>query len=165
MLACWQDLIYYSLTQFRVGYIKQKDNVMQNDTLVREQILADNIKMLDSVNRKIAKLLVQKDELTNQIICEFGHNHEGQRSYEYYQWKIEIKTPCIYSLNKKLYETGDYNIPAEFNPIKQSLSYAIDKRLCDESLNTAPSNVRDMLIELIDKKPGKASVTIKERSA
>ena len=42
-------------------------------------------------------------------------------------------------------------------------SYSIDKKLCDLYMLDAPKKVRDALIELIDKKPGKPSVTIKER--
>jgi len=66
-------------------------------------------------------------------------------------------------LNKRLYEVGELNIPDEYNPIKRSFAYSIDKRLCDEYLVTAPEDVRDTLISLIEKKPGKAGIVIKER--
>ncbi len=129
----------------------------------QEHCFVEGIKELDSVNKRIAKLLVRKEELTSQIIGALDHEHEGQKTYEYGIWKLEIRTPFIYSLNKKAYESEDYRLPAEFNPVKESISYTIDKRLCDKYLVEAPIEVRDVLIELIDKKPGKASVTIKER--
>jgi hypothetical protein len=129
----------------------------------QEQCFVEGIKELDSINKRIAKLIVRKEELTNQIIGALDHEHEGQKTYEYGMWKLEVKTPFIYSLNKKAYESEDYRIPSEFNPIKESISYTIDKRLCDKYLVEAPVEVRDALIELIDKKPGKASVTIKAR--
>jgi hypothetical protein len=129
----------------------------------QEQCFAESIKELEKVNKQIAKLLVRKDELTDLIIGALEHDHEGQKSYEYGVWKIEVKTPYIYSLNKKLYESGDVKIPDDFNPVKQSVSYSIDKRLCDKYMMDAPKKVRDALAELIDKKPGKAGITIKER--
>lgn len=136
---------------------------MQRDTLSQEQCLSESVIELEMINKKLAKLTVRKEELVSQIIGALGHEHEGQRSYEYDVWKIEVKTPFVYSLNKKLYESGDVKLPDEFNPIKQSISYTVDKRLCDKYIQEAPKKVRDALIGLIDKKPGKAGVTIKER--
>lgn len=134
-----------------------------DDTLERQQYLEESIKELECVNKKLAKLLVRKEELTEQVIGAIGHEHEGQRSYDYNIWKIEVKTPFVYSLNKKRYESGEIKLPPQFNPVKESVSYSIDKRLCDQYMLEAPKKVRDALAELIDKKPGKASVTIKER--
>jgi len=132
-------------------------------TIERERALQESIKGLECINKKIAALIVRKEKLTEIIIGALGHEHEGQKSYEYDVWKIEVKTPCLYVLNKKRYESGEIWIPKEFNPIKQSVSYTIDKRLCDQFMLEAPKNVKDALAELIDKKPGKAGVTIRER--
>lgn len=129
----------------------------------QEQFFVDSVKELAKVNKQLAKLTLRKEELTSQIIGALDHVHEGQKTYEYGLWKIEVKTPFIYSLNKKLYESGTIKLPDNFNPIKQSVSYSIDKRLLDKYINEAPPEVCDALIELIDKKPGKAGITIKER--
>jgi hypothetical protein len=134
-----------------------------DNTKEREQYLEESIKELDSVNKKLAKLLVRKEELTDQIIGALGHEHEGQKSYEYGVWKIEVKTPFTYSLNKKLYESFDVRLLEKYNPIKESIAYSVDKRLCEDYLSKAPDKVRALLIDLIDKKPGKAGVTLKER--
>lgn len=134
-----------------------------NDTNEQQYLFEESVTELHKVNKQLAKLLVRKEELTQKIIDSLEHNHEGQKSYEYGVWKIEVKTPFVYSLNKKLYESIGSKLPDNFNPIKQSVSYAVDKRLCDEYMLQAPKKVRDVLIELIDKKPGKASVTLKER--
>lgn len=127
------------------------------------QDLAENIKELEKINKTLAKLTLRKEELTDEIIQTIDHDHEGQRTYEFETWKVEIKTPVTYSLNKKLYESGAFKLPNNFNPIKESIAYTIDKRLCDSYLENAPKFVKDALVALIDKKPGKASVTIKER--
>lgn len=138
---------------------------MQNydDTNEREYCLADSLKELDKVNKKISQLTLRKEELTASIIGALGHEHEGQKQYDYNGWKVEVKTPFIYSLNKKMYESGEYNLPDEFNPIKESISYTVDKRLLEKYLDDAPVEVRDALVDLIEKKPGKAGVVIKER--
>jgi hypothetical protein len=129
----------------------------------QEHCFSEQINELQKVNKQIAKLNVRKEELTEQIISSLEHDHEGQKSYEYGMWKIEVKTPFVYSLNKKLYESGSVKLPQDFNPIKESVSYTVDKRLCDKFMVDAPKKVRDALAELIDKKPGKAGITIKER--
>ncbi len=138
---------------------------MQNytDTNEMQQVLEESIKELEKINKRMAIYNVRREELTELIIGSLGHEHEGQKQYKFNRWNIEVKTPCIYSLNKKMYEQGEFNIPDEYNPIKQSISYTIDKRKCDELMNIAPDDIRYALIELIDKKPGKASVNIKER--
>ena len=128
----------------------------------QERFFVDSVTKLKEVNRQISELTLRKEELTQQIIETLDHDHEGQKTYEYGEWKIEVKTPYIYSLNKKLYESGEIKLPDNFNPIKQSISYSVDKRLVDKYIQEAPVDVRDALIELIEKKPGKAGITIKE---
>ena len=135
------------------------------DTSVKEQTLVESIKELERVNKSLSKLNLKREELTTNIIEAFSHRHEGQKTYEYRGWKIEIKTPCIYSLNKKLYESGNYELPEDFNPIRATMSYTINKTLCEEYLKDAPDVVRDSLVALIDKKPGKAGVVVKARTA
>lgn len=136
---------------------------MQAFNMIEFQGLAVHIKELEKVNKQLAKLTLRKEELTDMIISGMSHNHEGQRTYEYDTWKVEIKTPTTYVLNKKLYESGSVRLPDNFNPIKESISYSIDKGLCDRYMLEAPKKVKELLAELIDKKPGKASVIIKER--
>lgn len=134
----------------------------ENDNL-QEMAFVAAINELNKVNKQIAKLLKKKEDLTDEIINCLDHDHEGQKTYEYGEWKVEVKTPFVYSLNKKLYESDSIKLPQEFNPIKQSVSYTVDKRLCDKFMTDAPKKVRDALAELIDKKPGKAGITIKDR--
>lgn len=129
----------------------------------QERCFVEGIKELEKINKQMAKLNLRKEELTQEIIGSLDHNHEGQKTYEYGVWKIEVKTPFVYSLNKKLYESGEIKLPDNFNPVKESVSYSIDKRLCDQYMLDAPKKVRDALAELIDKKPGKAAITVKER--
>lgn len=144
--------------------MKNTNNVVSlRQTVLAQPSLDDCIKELNCVNRKVSHLLTRKDELVEHIIELLGHNHEGQKSYEHGNWKIEVKTVFSYSLNRKLYESGNFDIPKKYNPIKKSVAYSVSKTLCDHALQVAPLEVRDMLAELIDKKPSKANVTLKER--
>jgi len=134
-----------------------------NEVNEREYCLSFSIQALAKVNRQLEKLSEKREELTKNIIGAIGHNHEGQKTYEYESYKLEIKTPFIYSLDKSKYESGEFNIPRKFDPIKKTTSYSIDKKLCDKYLQEAPEDVREALIEIIDKKPGKAAVHIREK--
>jgi hypothetical protein len=136
---------------------------MQAFNIIEFTDLAGRFQELEKVNKQLAKLTLRKEQLTDMIISGMSHNHEGQRTYEYDTWNVEIRTPFTYCLNKKLYESGSVRLPDNFNPIKESISYSIDKGLCDKYLATAPKKVKEALAELIDKKPGKASVVLKER--
>jgi hypothetical protein len=129
----------------------------------QERCFSEAIKSLQRVNESIEQLSEQRNALIQEIIDALEHSHEGQKTYEYNEWKIEVRTPFVYSLNKKLYQSGFVNLPKEFNPIKESISYTVDKRLCEQYLRLAPQRVKEALIELIDKKPGKPGVVIKER--
>jgi hypothetical protein len=135
-----------------------------DDTQDYRHHVNDSLKELELVNKKLSKLLLRKEELTEEVISLFDHKHEGQKTYEFDTWKVEIRTPCTYSLDKKLYESGRFSLPAEYNPIKQSVSYTIDKRLCDDYITKAPKKVKDMLIELVKKAPGKPAVIVKART-
>lgn len=136
---------------------------MQDSTNEQERFFVGCVEELQKVNKQLAKLTLKKEQLTQSIIETLDHEHEGQKTYNYGAWKIEVKTPFVYSLDKKKYESGEFKLPNDFNPVKESVSYSIDKRLCDQFMQDAPKKVRDTLAQLIDKKPGKAGITIKER--
>lgn len=135
----------------------------QDTTSERLNVLDESINELQCINKKIAKLLIKKELLTADIIAAIGHDHEGQKSYDHGVWTVECKTPVTYSLNKKAYESEDIYLPDEFNPVKSSISYTIDKKKCEAYMATAPQEVVDTLVHLIEKKPSKPSVTIKDR--
>lgn len=118
---------------------------------------------LNRINKKIAKLQVMKEELVEKLIGAFSHEHEGQKSYNYGEWKIEIKTPCIFSLDKKAWEEIKDCIPADFNPVRESIAYTIDRAKCERFIESSPAAIRNHLISVIEKRPGKPSVTIRER--
>lgn len=131
-----------------------------HDLEERRFVLEDSIKKLEAVNKKIAKLTLEKEELTGDIIAALGHQKEGQKTYEVDMWKVTVKTPYIYALDVKSYKNGDVYLDPEFDPIKQTVSYSVDKKLFDSCFRLAPESTRNALTQLITVKPGKASVTV-----
>lgn len=140
-----------------------KQDVTAANDFNNESTLTDHIHMLNAVNEQIALLALQKESLTASIIKAVGHTHEGQKSYNHDVWKIEVKTPLIYSLNKKVYEASKESLNA-FNPVKESIAYTVDKKLYDKFSDKAPTDIQELLSTLVDKKPSKPSVCIKSRS-
>jgi len=122
--------------------------------------LDENIMELNDINKWIKVLDERRQELIVNVIDGLGHKQEGQKTYYYDKWKVTVKTPCTYSLNKKLYESGDVSLPAAFNPIKESIAYSIDKKLCEHFLTNAPQEIKDSLVSLIDKRPGSKTISV-----
>mgnify|MGYP001588485461 CR=1 FL=1 len=149
--------------------MRQFEEMAQNDMFIdngmddsseMQRHLESCIKIYQDTNKTLADLLLIKEKATREIIAALNHTKDGQKTYEFQCWKIEVKTPLVYSLDKKKYEKA--LIPHEFNPVKESITYTIDKKLCDKFLNEAPDDIRDVLFDLIEVKPGKANVLIKD---
>jgi len=126
----------------------------------REYTLEESVKKLDLINKRIAKLTLEKEDLTKIIIAALGHNKPGQATYQVNEYKVTCKTPSIYSLDTRAYKNGDVYLPKEFNPIKESVTYTVDKKLFDDYFNLAPESVRESLVQLVTVKPGKMGVTL-----
>lgn len=137
---------------------------MHND-LERQYTLEDSIIKLQQVNQQIAKLLLEKEELVEAIIAALGHEHEGQKTYEHREWKITCKTPNTYSLDTKAYKSNAPHLPMEYDPVKTSTTYTVDKKLFDHYCAVAPVNVRTLLNQLVTIKPGKCNVHIESLGA
>jgi hypothetical protein len=125
-----------------------------------DPLLDDNVKALDFVNFQIAELLDIKQKLELKIIEDLRHNHEGSRTYEVGKHKVTIKTDYIYSLDKEEYQIYKSQIPAEFNPVRESIKYDIDKRIIKKCDDYASNKDMLTLSKFITKKPAKPNVKI-----
>jgi hypothetical protein len=132
----------------------------QDTTDARLHTLEQSIKRLEQVNKKIAEYVTEQELLTEEIIAAIGHDHSGERSYEVDKWTVKCRTPMTYSLDTKAYKKGDVFLDAQFNPIQESITYKVDKKLYDTYIVTAPESARLALVKLITLKPAKQSVTI-----
>lgn len=127
---------------------------------MQEHILKDNITGLNRVNYQLAKLLEFKQKLEEEIIKGLEHDQEGSHTYSVGKYKVTIKTDWIYSLDKKEYPIYQKKIPTEFNPVKEFISYTVDKRIAREAEEYASSDVLLLIGKIITKKPAKPNVKI-----
>jgi hypothetical protein len=127
----------------------------------REFSLYDNIERLQKVRADIKRLEVEEAALIDSIICDIGHEHKGERSYQVGDIQVVCKTPVILSLDKKAYEKGDVFLDAAFDPIEQSVAYKVNRSKYLSMMELAPGPVREALNALITEKDGKRNVTIK----
>ncbi len=139
----------------------QDDDFMVDDSMDRVRFLDDKIKEFNEVSKNLSILKLKYESLTDEIISALGHDKEGQRTYEHHNFKIEVKTPATYSVDRKKYE--QVSIPDEYNPIKQNITYAVNKELCDRFINDAPQHIKELLFTVIEKKQSRKTVTVKER--
>lgn len=129
-------------------------------TDINNQLLEYNVKALDFVNFQIAELLDIKKKLELKIIEGSGHDYEGSKTYEIGKHKVTIKTDFIYSLDKEEYQIYKSQIPAEFNPVRESIKYEVDKRMMKKCDSYASKDHMMLLSNFITKNPAKANIKI-----
>lgn len=85
------------------------------------------LKELNDLNRELARLKYRKEDLEKLILDELNeHPEEGQRTYEFGEYKLTVKTGINYKIDKEVYES--LNIPQDIDPVKVSKKYEIDTR-------------------------------------
>ena len=136
---------------------------MQDSTNDQERFFVDSVNELQKVNKQLAKLTLRKEELTQAIIETLDHEHEGQKTYNYGLWKIEVKTGVTFSLDKEQYELIASKIPEGLDPVKKRIAYDISKAMINEIEKRGNSKELNILSKFIVKKPSKPSISIKER--
>ena len=127
---------------------------------MNKQLLEDNVKALDFCNFQIAEILDIKQKLELKIIEGLEHTYEGSKTYEVGKHKVTVKTDYIYSLDKEEYQVYKSKIPAEFNPVRESIKYEVDKRLMRKAEEYASKDDMMLMSNFITTKPAKANVKI-----
>jgi|GEM_PF-763214 len=127
----------------------------------RENSLSDNIERLQLLRSKIKTLEVEEKGLVESIICDIGHMHKGERTYQVGTMAVTCKAPVILALDKKAYESGDVFLEEEFDPIERGVSYKVNRSKYLSMMEIAPQRVRMALDMLITEKDGKKNVSIK----
>lgn len=121
------------------------------------------VDQLEKLNKKLAKMRLDKERLELELIGVIGHEYEGSKTYDIADRKVTLKTEMIYSLDKKMYTSGEVYLPPEFDPILQKVTYEVNKRLFNAYEQMAPDSVREVLNTLITKKNSKPNVSIEVR--
>ena len=136
----------------------------QVELQVRQQHVERLTIDLDALNKQIATLRLEKELLENELITTIAHDYEGSKTYDAGIYAVTIKTDMIYALDKKAYSNGDVYLPPEFDPIVEKVTYEVNKKQFNEYEQTAPIEVRQLLNELVEKKPSKPNVSIKVKA-
>jgi len=127
----------------------------------RDMKLEAEISALNKINHEIARLKVEKEQAEEKIKKLFDHNCEGQKTYYFKEYAVEVKTNLNYVVDKKEYEVLKGQMRKEFNPIKEVVKYEVDKKKYEEVLTYGSQEDIKLLSEVSHTKPAKLSVTIK----
>lgn len=125
----------------------------------RDQII-DYTKTLNKIHYEIAELARIKEELEARLCALLEHSDDGSKAYVIDKYKITISTGFNYTLNKEEFAIMGATIPACFNPVKQKISFEIDKRIIKEAEKYASQEELNLLAQVISKKPKKINVKI-----
>jgi len=123
--------------------------------MLKEDAIKDSATTLNLVNFQIAELLRIKEELEARLCALLEHGDDGSRTYTCDKFKITVTTGYIYTLDKNEYMTIGNQIPACFNPVKQRISYDIDKQVIRDAEKYASAEEMALLSQVISKKPKK----------
>lgn len=100
----------------------------------------EHLANLDKINYQVAELLRIKAEIEKLVISEAGRgefdesgnliriSREGKHQHLIGKYKVKIKTDLLYKINKSEYEILKGSLRDEFNPVKTSVSYRVDRK-------------------------------------
>lgn len=111
------------------------------------------------LSEKIAELQKAKDEITNQIVQEIGHDKEGAQSYPLVDRVVTVTTNKYYKADAKAYEKYK-EVLGSFNPVIEKVSYSVDKSKFKEFETYGNSEVKRVLSEVVTVSEAKASVKV-----
>jgi len=119
---------------------------------------------LDSISYQVAELLRIKESLESKLCVLLEHGEDGSKSYTIDRYKVTIKTGWIYTLNKEEFAAIGERLPKCFNPVKQRVSYDLDKSIIRECEKYGSVDDLNILSQLITKKPSKLNIKVSAAS-
>jgi hypothetical protein len=122
--------------------------------------ITDLCSTLDNINYQIAELLRIKEELDARVNALLEHSDDGSKTYTIDKFKVTIKSGYNYSLNKDEYAIIGSRLQSCFNPVKQKMSYELDKKVIRDCEKYGSKEDVLLLSQVITKKPAKLSVRI-----
>jgi len=128
--------------------------------MLRENDIKETAQTLETIAYQVAELLRIKEELEKRMAALLEHGDEGQRTYIQDKWKITVKTGYNYTLDKEKYEMLSRHLSSSIDPINRVTKYEINKKILRESYQYASDKEREILAEIITKKPAKLNVSI-----
>lgn len=134
-------------------------SLLAKDASARE--LLEVVETLEIVNYQLAQLKEIKERLENQVVEKVNHTIEGQKKYDCGKYAVTVKSGVIYSLDKNEYQIYKNHLQESLNPVREKISYEIDKKHMKEVEKYASQKDLEVMAHFITKKPAKVSVSIK----
>lgn len=112
---------------------------------------------LDKINFQIAELKEIKEKIERKVIDnlklatfdESGNvtsvQHDGEQTKLIGKYKVKIKTPSLWKILKSEYEASAPFMRKEFDPVKTSVSYRVDKKTL-ENIKTFGSQADQLML-------------------
>lgn len=117
--------------------------------------MKDILSKLDAVNKQIAELKLQKDDLEKLVMAAVSaHPDEGQRTYPFGEYKVTVKTSFNYKIDKDKFLAMD--LDEEINPIRVTKKYEVMPAVMRE----LKGKYGLLFSEFITETPAKPSITI-----
>ena len=131
-----------------------------NPEIIRNNELQDILSTLNNINYQIAELARIKEELEKRVNALLEHHDDGSKTYVVDKFKVTIKSGYNYSLNKDEYEVIGSRLQSCFNPVKQKISYELDKKVIRDCEKYGSKEDVLLLSQVISKKPAKLNIRI-----
>jgi hypothetical protein len=125
----------------------------------REQMV-EYAKTLNTINYEIAELARIKEELEARLCALLEHGDDGSKTYVCDKYKVTVTTGYNYTLNKEEYMTIGSHLPQCFNPVRQKISFELDKTIIKDAEKYGSVDDLNLLAQIISKKPKKLHVKI-----
>ena len=119
---------------------------------------------LDGISYQVAELLRIKESLEVKLCTMLDHGDDGSKTYTIDRYKVTVKTGWIYTLNKEEFSAIGERLPKCFNPVKQRISYDLDKSIIRECEKYGSVDDLNLLAQLITKKPSKLNIKVSAAS-
>lgn len=125
------------------------------ERLTKQEIIVnidDLIEKLKYVSSEIEFLKSEKSKLESDIINIVSFNPEGQKTIETAKYKIRVNAGYNYKIDSLRAEEFFSQFPANLNPIKQKISYEVDKNKLNQAyLYEGLKELADQVIAVIPK--------------
>ena len=122
--------------------------------------IKETILTLNTISYQVAELLRIKEELEKRLSAYLEHGEEGSKTYLCDKHKVTITSGYIYSLDKDEYKIMKEHIPGCFNPVREKISYELDKKIIKNAEKYGSSEDVELMSKFISKKPKKIHVKI-----
>lgn len=143
-----------------------------SDLDIQEERLEETIKNLDLINFQIAELKELKEQVEKKLVRDmnlvsYDDNgsiksvaHDGEQSKIIGKYKVKIKTPSLWKINAKEYQIVKSRLRQEFDPVKQSVTYRVDKKVLETIKSYGSNEDQEMIESFLTLDYSKPSITL-----